>query len=248
MKKLLTSVLTAALTLSALTSMTGISAVVNSPDIRGVKVTASELSLDVYAEQVAQLVNERRAQNGVAPLKVLPLLNKAANIRAKEIVSNFDHVRPNGKRGYTAIEDAGLKWNACAENIAAGYPTPEAVVQGWMDSAGHRKNMLNPNYQYIGVGVCYSGGYYYWTQLFLGSSSEYTDAALPKIYGDINGDNMIDAVDASFALSDYALASSGKATKMDSNQKKLADLNGDGYVDAVDASIILNIYAKNSTK
>ena len=92
-------------------------------------------------------------------------LTSNANIRAKEIVEQFSHMRPNGESWDTAVT---VKWSYIGENIAMGYPTPEAVMNGWMNSDGHRKNILNGDFTKIGIGVCSSGGAMYWVQLFVG--------------------------------------------------------------------------------
>ena len=74
-------------------------------------------------------------------------------------------MRPNGESWDTAVT---VKWSYIGENIAMGYPTPEAVMNGWMNSDGHRKNILNGDFTKIGIGVCSSRGAMYWVQLFVG--------------------------------------------------------------------------------
>ena len=115
--------------------------------------------------EVLALVNAERAKNGLSPLTLDTELTSNANIRAKEIVEQFSHMRPNGESWDTAVT---VKWSYIGENIAMGYPTPEAVMNGWMNSDGHRKNILNGDFTKIGIGVCSSGGAMYWVQLFVG--------------------------------------------------------------------------------
>lgn len=115
--------------------------------------------------EVLALVNAERAKNGLSPLTLDTELTSNANIRAKEIVEQFSHMRPNGESWDTAVT---VKWSYIGENIAMGYPTPEAVMNGWMNSDGHRKNILNGDFTEIGIGVCSSGGAMYWVQLFVG--------------------------------------------------------------------------------
>jgi uncharacterized protein YkwD len=117
-----------------------------------------------------ELTNAARQQAGLEPLTLSPQLSAAAQSYTQVLASGacFDHTcgeLPNfadriGQAGYTG-------WTALAENIAAGYPSPEAVVAGWLASPGHRANILSPWYTEIGVGVV-SGGRYgaYWTQDF----------------------------------------------------------------------------------
>ena len=260
MKKLLASVISLALTVSALLPITSFAAPDTAFLLGDSTVTASSVDPDAYAEQVVKLVNEQRTKNGLQPVKALISMNKAAGIRAKEIVNKFDHVRPDGRRGYTAVEDAGLNWSWVGENIAAGYPDPEDVMKGWMESEGHRNNILNPNYKYIGVGYCNDDGCAYWVQLFMDSTVEYKDFPTIKVIqnedknstqlgkGDVNGDKAVNAVDASEVLTEYANVSSGRGSHFSASQKTAADMNSSGTVDAVDASIILGIYASNATK
>ena len=92
----------------------------------------------------------------------------AAHIRAKEIVQSFSHTRPDGRTCFTAASDLGVSYRTAGENIAYGYQTPEQVVQGWMNSEGHRKNILSSSFTKIGVGCYEKGGVLYWSQFFIG--------------------------------------------------------------------------------
>ena len=140
--------------------------------------TASAYSIDSYADDVAALVNEYRQQQGIEPLKVIPLLQENAQTRAVEISEEFSHTRPDGTMCFTAISSS-LSYYACAENIAYGETTPEAVIKQWKKSDGHNKNMLNSKYTHIGVGVYESNYTVYWVQVFIGSSSTYDDEYTP---------------------------------------------------------------------
>ena len=106
----------------------------------------------------------------MAVLNILEIDNglmEAAAIRAAEITSNFSHTRPNGERFKTAVEEAGFTADYVGENIAAGMIKPESVMGLWMDSKGHKENILNPNYKYIGVGYSVDDeSEYYWVQIF----------------------------------------------------------------------------------
>lgn len=121
------------------------------------------------ADRVIKLVNQYRSQNNLPALKKNTLLTKAAGIRAKELEQLFSHTRPNGTSCFTAISP-DYHYYYLGENIAAGYPDAASVMNGWMNSPGHRANILNGNYTEIGVAVFESGGYKYWVQLF-GSQS-----------------------------------------------------------------------------
>ena len=121
-----------------------------------------------FARQVAELVNEERARNGLSPLTVHTGAEKAAAVRAREIQTSFSHTRPNGSSFSTALTEAGASFAVSGENIAYGQKTPAQVMEAWMNSAGHRANILNPSFRQIGVGYAESAsGIGYWTQLFI---------------------------------------------------------------------------------
>lgn len=121
-----------------------------------------------YQDQVVALVNQDRAKNGLAPVSTTPQLNAAAQARANEIVSYFSHTRPDGRSCFTAFNEYGVVYYTGGENIAAGQQTPESVETCWMNSSGHRANILNGRFGHIGVGyVTAPGGYgTYWVQMF----------------------------------------------------------------------------------
>lgn len=126
--------------------------------------------IESYARQVAAIVNSERAANGLSPLKYSDKLSEAALVRAGEIQSAFSHTRPNGTSCFTAIKEAGISYTTAGENIAYGQRSPEEVMNSWMNSSGHRANILGQNYEYIGIGVTYKNGTYYWTQFFAASN------------------------------------------------------------------------------
>ena len=115
------------------------------------------------AQEVYKLVNAERVKAGYTPLQYHNGLQQAAMVRAKEISIKFSHDRPDGTDSSTAIFEAGV---GCAsdENIARGYPSPESVVQGWMNSLGHKAAILRKSSTHIGIGF-YENSYgtYFWT-------------------------------------------------------------------------------------
>lgn len=117
------------------------------------------------AEQVTALVNEERSKAGLSPLTLDKELSANAAVRAEEIVHDFSHTRPNGSAFSSAIT---ISYRRAGENIAYGYPTAEAVMDGWMNSSGHRANILQPSFTKIGVGVVQRDNTLYWVQLFTG--------------------------------------------------------------------------------
>lgn len=119
------------------------------------------------ARQVIVLVNQERGKQGLPALRENAQLMDSASVRSQELVTKFAHERPNGEQGYQLAFRAGF--NTVGENIAYGYLSAEQVMEGWMNSPGHRANILNTGFSEIGVG-CYRGsdGRLYWTQLFGG--------------------------------------------------------------------------------
>lgn len=142
-------------------------------------VTADFTENSAYAEQVAILVNKERAANGLQPVKFSLQLSEAATVRSLELKEKFSHTRPDGTSCFTAMEELGISYRAAAENIAYGQKSPESVMNAWMNSDGHRANILSRNMEYIGVGVVNRDGTYYWTQLFALSDSLSDGAYLP---------------------------------------------------------------------
>jgi uncharacterized protein YkwD len=131
--------------------------------------------------EVIELVNQARAQGGncgsegsfppSGPLTWEAHLTCAARVHSLDMATNdyFDHTNQQGNGPGWRLDQAGYAGGAWGENIAAGYPDPVAVVQGWLDSDGHCSNMLNPGFSLIGVGFAYDGGSSYgnyWTQTF----------------------------------------------------------------------------------
>lgn len=122
-----------------------------------------------YMAEVVRLCNIERAEAGLSPLTLDPTVTKGAMIRANEIINYFSHTRPDGNSCFTALEEVGANYMTAGENIACGYVSPEDVVDGWINSEGHRANILNENFNKIGVGYVYSSsGIYrhYWVQMF----------------------------------------------------------------------------------
>lgn len=118
------------------------------------------------AQAVLAEVNAARAQNGLSALTLDANMNRAAAVRAAELAQSFSHTRPNGSRGLTALNEAGVSYRMAGENIASGQQTAQAVVSAWMNSSGHRANILSASFGRMGVGQATIGGRTYWVQLF----------------------------------------------------------------------------------
>ena len=120
-----------------------------------------------FVRQVVNLVNQERAKAGLSPVTADTSIQAAAQVRAKEIEKSFSHTRPDGSSFSTALTQQGVTYRGSGENIAWGQKTPEQVMNGWMNSDGHRANILNKNFTKIGVGYYQNAsGTNYWTQLF----------------------------------------------------------------------------------
>lgn len=111
-------------------------------------------------------VNAARVQNGLSALTLDANMNRAAAVRAAELAQSFSHTRPNGSRGLTALNEAGVSYRTAGENIASGQQSAQAVVSAWMNSSGHRANILSASFGRMGVGQATIGGRTYWVQLF----------------------------------------------------------------------------------
>ena len=124
---------------------------------------------EVFVAEVIRLVNAERIASGLSPLTESSLLDKAASVRCSEIMTAFSHTRPDGSSCFTALQDAGAVYSRAGENIAIGQSSPAQVVQAWMDSPGHRANIMNEGFRYIGVSARPSEdsyGGYAWVQIF----------------------------------------------------------------------------------
>ncbi|WP_148410479.1 CAP domain-containing protein [Murimonas intestini] len=128
---------------------------------------SSQSELSEFAREVGRLVNEERRKNGLGDLELRVDISAAAQVRAVETETSFSHTRPDGRSFSTALDDKGISYRMSGENIAWGQKTPEEVMKGWMNSEGHRANILNKNYTSIGVGYYQNArGVNYWTQIF----------------------------------------------------------------------------------
>ncbi len=124
-----------------------------------------------YEKKVVQLVNDERAKKGLEPLEMNNRLSGLAHMKSKDMADNnyFSHTSPTYGSPFEMMKQFDFNYRTAGENIAAGQRTPESVVQGWMNSPGHRANILNENFTQIGVGYVEGSGQYgtYWTQEFI---------------------------------------------------------------------------------
>ena len=125
-------------------------------------------SVASYEHEVVRLVNEIRQQTGLKPLTENWELSRVARYKSQDMLDNryFSHTSPTYGSPFQMIKAFGLSYRTAGENIAKGYASPQAVVNGWMNSSGHRANILNVSYTQIGIGYVAQGNY--WTQMFVG--------------------------------------------------------------------------------
>lgn len=145
---------------------------VSNPDLiyPGQVLSIPQISSSVasFESEVVRLVNEIRQQNGLKPLTENWELSRVARYKSQDMRDQgyFSHTSPTYGTPFQMIKAFGLSFRSAGENIAKGYATPQAVVNGWMNSSGHRANILNASYTQIGVGYVAQGNY--WTQMFIG--------------------------------------------------------------------------------
>ncbi len=124
-----------------------------------------------FVVQVVELTNQERANAGCPALTMDTKLGTAAQGHSDDMAANnfMSHTGSDGSSPWDRIRATGYSYSSAAENVAAGYSSPESVVNAWMGSSGHRVNILNCNLTEIGVGYAYSSSTsygHYWTQVF----------------------------------------------------------------------------------
>ncbi|MCY8041521.1 CAP domain-containing protein [Bacillus spizizenii] len=130
--------------------------------------TSAPSSVSAYEKKVVELTNAERQKQGLKPLQIDETLSKSARAKSQDMKDKnyFDHQSPTYGSPFDMMKSFGISYKTAGENIAKGQKTPEEVVKAWMNSEGHRKNILNPNFTHIGVGYVESGNI--WTQQFIG--------------------------------------------------------------------------------
>ena len=124
-----------------------------------------------YQKEVVDLVNVERTKRGLSSLTLDSKVSNVATIKSQDMINKnyFDHNSPTYGSPFDMMKQFGVSYRAAGENIAMGQRSPKEVVTAWMNSEGHRKNILNSSFTKIGVGVAQkSNGTLYWTQMFIG--------------------------------------------------------------------------------
>ena len=132
-----------------------------------INIPSVDSAVTAYEQEVIRLVNEIRVKNGLKELTHDWQVSRVARIKSQDMKDNkyFAHNSPVYGTPFQMLKSFGISYRSAGENIAKGYATPQAVVNGWMNSSGHRANILNANYTHIGVGYVSAGNY--WTQMFI---------------------------------------------------------------------------------
>lgn len=136
----------------------------------GQKINIPNVDTKSTESKVMQLVNAERAKAGLQPLKANWQLSRVARYKSQDMINKgyFSHTSPTYGSPFKMMESFGIKFSSAGENIAMGQRTPEEVMKSWMNSSGHRANILSPSYTEIGVGVAKDDqGRIYWTQMFI---------------------------------------------------------------------------------
>ncbi|MEW9122764.1 MAG: CAP domain-containing protein [Thermotaleaceae bacterium] len=132
--------------------------------------TPTTNTVSAFEQEVVRLVNVERGKQGLAPLKLNTQLAGVARAKSADMRDNgyFSHTSPTYGSPFDMMKRFGIKYSYAGENIAMGQKTPEEVMKGWMNSPGHRNNILSSNFTEIGVGYVVNGkGTAYWTQMFI---------------------------------------------------------------------------------
>lgn len=154
----------AALAAAALTGAAG--AVHLDRPVQGSSSVSAGIQSSSAASEVVRLTNSARSQNGYAVLVEDGALSEAAAVRAREIARSFSHTRPSGASFSSALSESGVSYLRAGENIASGQKSASEVVNAWMNSPGHRANILNSSYSRIGSASVNIDGTLYWVQIF----------------------------------------------------------------------------------
>lgn len=140
------------------------------PDVKPEEPSNPSGDFASFQKEVLDLVNSERTSRGLQPLKFNSELSKVATLKSQDMIDNnyFDHTSPTYGSPFDMMKKFGISYTSAGENIAMGQKTPQEVMNAWMNSDGHRKNILNPNFTELGVGIASNGSSLYWTQMFIG--------------------------------------------------------------------------------
>lgn len=132
-----------------------------------INLPVKDQTADSYEREVVRLVNKERTQRGLKALTYDWQLSRVARYKSQDMSDNnyFSHTSPTYGSPFEMMKKFGITYRSAGENIAKGQRTPEEVVNAWMNSSGHRANILSTSFTKIGVGYVSKGKY--WTQMFI---------------------------------------------------------------------------------
>lgn len=118
---------------------------------------STDIDTYAYAYEAFELVNREREARGLEPLEWAGDIAECASVRAMEAAAGLSHIRPDGRTFSSVFDDSGISYSSCGENVASGQMSPAVIINAWMNSEGHRRNILNASYEETGIS-CYSDG------------------------------------------------------------------------------------------
>ena len=130
-------------------------------------IPKNDTTVTSFEQEVIRLVNVERTKRGLSALEADWQLSRVARYKSQDMHDNnyFSHTSPTSGAPFQMMKSFGFSYRSAGENIARGQRTPAAVVNAWMNSSGHRANILNASFTHIGVGYVADG--HYWTQMFI---------------------------------------------------------------------------------
>ncbi len=220
-------------------------------------MTDEEIEIKKHIDAAVNLVNNERLSRGLSELATFPVLNELTCMRAEEISLKdmFQHYRPDGTVCFSILQNSELKltsYKVAAENIAAGNADAASTIEQFMNSKGHRENILKEKVTHIGIGYFHdpnSDFEYYWGMFLLGYRTGQDPTVFEGQYiperqkGDPDGSGVINSADATLILNYAANKAAGLNFPAPTGFEEAADINGDGAVNAIDASAILEYSA-----
>ncbi len=147
---------------------------IENPDLifpdQKVNIPLPDQTLKNIEQEVVNLVNEERRKNNLQPLEINWEVSRVAQYKTRDMAYNnyFSHNSPTYGSPFDMLKSFKIPYNYAGENIAKGQKSPSDVVKAWMNSPGHRANILNPKFTEIGIGYLVKDGTSYWTQMFIG--------------------------------------------------------------------------------
>lgn len=128
-----------------------------------------EIDVDAYADEIFRLANEERVKAGFSEVERREDVDPVASIRARELSEQFSHTRPNGEGYMSLMDEYGIDYDWAGENAAmvAATASPATMMNVWMNSEGHKKNILNPKHTGLGIGIYQVGQQVYCSQMFV---------------------------------------------------------------------------------